>query len=66
MPDSTGGLVYVDLKDAIPLIEGFAGLSGQRIPANVSANLRPLRSLLGWSQGGDSGEQTFDAFLEIK
>jgi hypothetical protein len=65
MPDSTGGLFYVDLKNALPLIEGFAGLSGHDVPADVTDNLRPLRSLLAWSEGG-SGDRTFDAFLEIK
>jgi len=65
MPDSTGALIFIDLKDAIPLIEDFAGLSGQKVPSSVSENLKPLRSLIGWSQGGDT-EQTFDAFLEIK
>ncbi len=65
MPDSTGGFVYVDLKNAIPLIEGFAGLAGQSLPPSVAGNLRPLRSLVAWTAGsGDS--RTFDAFLEIK
>jgi hypothetical protein len=65
MPDSTGGFVYVDLKNAIPLIEGFAGLAGQSLPPSVAENLRPLRSLVAWAAGsGDS--RTFDAFLEIK
>ena len=26
MPDSTGGVVYLDLKDALPLLEGLASL----------------------------------------
>jgi Protein of unknown function (DUF3352) len=65
MPDSTGGFVYIDLKNAIPLIEGFAGLAGQSLPPSVAGNLRPLRSLVAWAAGsGDS--RTFDAFLEIK
>jgi Protein of unknown function (DUF3352) len=65
MPDSTGGFVYLDLKNAIPLIEGSAGLAGQSLPPSLSANLRPLRSLVAWAAGsGDS--RTFDAFLEIK
>ncbi len=65
LPDSNGGFFYFDLKNTIPLIEGFAGLAGQQIPAQVSENLRPLRSFLSWSAGsGDS--RTFDAFLEIK
>lgn len=65
MPDSTGGLVYIDLKDALPLIEGFAGLAGKNLPSSVTDNLRPLRSFLAWSSGG-SDARTFDAFLEIK
>jgi Protein of unknown function (DUF3352) len=65
LPDSNAGFFYFDLKNTIPLIEGFAGLAGQKIPAQVSENLRPLRSFLAWSAGsGDS--RTFDAFLEIK
>jgi hypothetical protein len=65
MPDSHGAFVYVDLKNALPLLEGLAGLSGHGLPSDVSANLRPLRSLLAWSEGS-SAERTFDAFLEIK
>ena len=65
LPSTVSGFVYLDLKNAIPLIEGFAGLSGTKIPANVSENLRPLRSFLSWSAGSGSS-RTFDAFLEIK
>jgi hypothetical protein len=65
LPDSTNGFIYVDLKNAIPLLEGFAGLSGSSPSPMVTANLRPLRSFLAW--GAESGDtQTFDAFLEIK
>jgi hypothetical protein len=65
MPDSSGGFLYLDLKNALPLLEGFAGLSGHSLPNDVSENLRPLRSLLAWSEGSSS-ERTFNAFLEIK
>jgi hypothetical protein len=65
MPDSTGGVIYIDLKDALPLLEGFAGLTGQSLPSSTTENLRPLRSFLAWTNA--SGEtRTFDAFLEIK
>ena len=65
MPSSNGGFLYVDLKNAIPLIEGFASLSGSSLPSSTTENLRPLRSFLTWSAGsGDA--RTFDAFLEIK
>jgi Protein of unknown function (DUF3352) len=65
MPDSTGGFIYVNLKDTIPMIETLAGLGGSSVPSDVSANLAPLRSLLAWGAGsGDT--RTFDVFLEIK
>ncbi|MDQ2911361.1 MAG: DUF3352 domain-containing protein [Actinomycetota bacterium] len=65
MPDSTGGFLYLDLKDSIPLLEGLAGLAGQTPPAEVTENVRPLRSFLAWTEGS-GGARTFDAFLEIK
>ncbi len=65
MPDSTGGFAYIDLKNALPLLEGFASLSGHSLPSETSENLRPLRSFVAWSQGG-ADSRTFDAFLEIK
>ncbi len=65
MPDSTGGFFYLDLKNSIPLLEGLAGLAGQTPPAEVTENVRPLRSFLAWSEGSGSA-RTFDAFLEIK
>jgi hypothetical protein len=65
MPDSTGGFMYLDVKNVLPLIEGFAALAGKSIPPSVSDNLRPLRSFLAWSEG-DADARTFDAFLEIK
>jgi Protein of unknown function (DUF3352) len=65
LPDSTGGFIYVNLKDTIPMIETLAGLGGSNVPSDVAANLAPLRSLLAWSAGsGDT--RTFDVFLEIK
>ena len=65
MPDSTGDVVYVDIKNLLPLIEGAAALSGGNLPPHALENLQPLRSLLAWSEGG-SDSRTFDAFLEIK
>jgi Protein of unknown function (DUF3352) len=65
MPDSTGGVVYIDLKDALPLLEGFAGLAGQSLPSSTTENLRPLRSFLAWTSA-EAETSTFDAFLEIK
>jgi hypothetical protein len=65
MPDSTGGFFYLNLKDSIPLLEGLAGLAGRSPPAEVTENVRPLRSFLAWTEGSGAA-RTFDAFLEIK
>jgi hypothetical protein len=65
MPDSTGSVTYIDVKNLLPLLEGLASLGGESLPPRVVDNLRPLRSFLAWSDGG-SGARSFDAFLEIK
>jgi hypothetical protein len=65
MPSSNTGFDYIDLQSSVTLIESLAGLSGSSLPADVTENLKPLRSFLAW--GGHSGNAaTFDAFLEIK
>ncbi|HEY6150563.1 MAG TPA: DUF3352 domain-containing protein, partial [Gaiellaceae bacterium] len=65
MPSSNSGFVYVDLKNALALVESLAGIAGSAPPAEVMGNLRPLRSFVAW--GKSSGNSaTFDAFLEIK
>jgi hypothetical protein len=56
MPDETNGWLYVNLKDAVPLVEGLAGLGGQQVPAEVSANLRPLRSAIVFGASDDDVE----------
>src|SRR4051812_35589877 len=62
MADSTGGFLYLDVKDALPLLESLASLSGQALPSSTTDNLRPGRSFLAWSSAsGDS--RTFDAVL---
>jgi hypothetical protein len=65
MPDTTGGVVFIDIKNLVPLIQGFASLAGGDLPSDTFDNLRPLRSFLAWTEGtGDT--RSFDAFLEIK
>ena len=62
MPDENAGFFYINLKDAIAEI---AGLAGESIPADVQANLRPLRTLLLYSKV-DGDVTGITAFLEIK
>jgi hypothetical protein len=65
MPDSTSGLVYVNLRDGIPLLEGLAQLSGQSIPSSVSGNTAPLRAFVAYGKS-EGSETSFTAFLQVK
>src|SRR5207237_6033384 len=62
-PDKTNRLAYVNVADAVRLIENYAGLAGGKLPADVEPNLKPLRSFVAY--GSSSGDlSTFAAFLE--
>jgi hypothetical protein len=62
--ERTGGLVYVDLDEAVPFLEGLAGLSGERLPAEWRRNLEPLETLA--AQGAaEGGAIRFEAFLAV-
>jgi len=47
-PDQYTGLAWVDLKETVDLIMGFASVSGESMPPEVSRNLEPLRSLVAY------------------
>jgi hypothetical protein len=49
-PDQYTGLAWIDLKQTIDLIMGFASLSGETVPPDVSRNLEPLRSLIVYGE----------------
>jgi hypothetical protein len=64
-PSSNGGLVYVNLADAVQLIENYAGLAEGKLPADVRENLKPLRSFVAY--GSSTADMTkLDAFLAVK
>jgi Protein of unknown function (DUF3352) len=65
MPDSTGGFLYVNLKDGIPYAESFAQLVGMSIPAQVDANLRPLQAFVVYGSTAN-GKAELTAFLELQ
>lgn len=49
-PDQYTGLAWIDLKETIDLIMGFASVSGESVPPEVSRNLEPLRSLVAYGE----------------
>jgi hypothetical protein len=64
-PDEYTGLFYVDLAQTIEVVMGFASSSGQSVPAEISRNLEPLRSVVAYGEkDGDSG--TSLVFVEIQ
>jgi hypothetical protein len=64
-PEESAGFVYVNIKDAIPLLEGLAQVSGTTIPPEVSQNLAPLVSFMAYGTA-DNGVTTFSALLQAR
>src|SRR6185503_3394898 len=46
MTDSAQTFIFLDIKDALPALSGFAQLANQTLPPELESNLRPLRSAL--------------------
>lgn len=64
MPDETSGFLFVDVADALSLV-GLLAMAGQDVPDELLANLRPIRSVVAWSEtDGDRSTQTL--FVEIQ
>ena len=64
MPAETNGFVYVNLKDAVPLVEGLVSMVGKGLPSATQANLAPLRTATGYAtSAGD--ELHFSLFVQI-
>jgi hypothetical protein len=55
----------VNLRDSIPVIEGFAQLAGRKIPQVVAENLAPLRAFVLYTTV-DSDTLSVKGFLQIK
>jgi hypothetical protein len=64
-PDEYTGLLYVDLAEAIEVVMGFAGASGETVPPEIARNLEPLRSLVAYGKkDGDLASSLL--FVEIQ
>ena len=49
-PDQYTGLLWVDLEKTIALAMGFASVSGESVPPELSRNLEPLRSVVAYGE----------------
>lgn len=65
MPDETAGFLYVNLKDAIPLIENLLTSFGGNIDPAVQQNLDPLKSFLLFTSV-DGSKATFSGFVGVE
>ncbi len=63
MPAKTTGFVYVNLKDALPAVQGLASLAGASLP---TADLSALRTLTAYGSGESGGIASFTAYLEVQ
>jgi hypothetical protein len=66
MPNETTGFAYVDVKDALPLVQGLAALAGGAAPPAAGVDLSALRTLTAFGSGESGGVERFTAFLEIR
>jgi hypothetical protein len=65
MPDGAPFFLYLNLADGIPYVESFARLAGASIPADVDANLAPLKSFVLYGAGSNE-KLELTAFLELQ
>lgn len=65
MPDETAGFLYVNIEDAVPLLENFAQTAGEPLPSETRSNLEPLRSALFYATA-EEGKARVKGFLRIE
>lgn len=65
MPERTTGFLYVNLKDALPVVQGLASLAGITFPAG-GLDLGALRTLVAYGTGSTGGVSGFTVFVEVR
>jgi Protein of unknown function (DUF3352) len=63
--DTTFGFLYIDVQEVAALVEGFAAVSGESVPPELSRNLEPLGAFL-MQAGGEAEDLKLSAFLSIQ
>ena len=63
MTDSAQTFIFLDIKDALPALSGFAQLANQTLPPELESNLRPLRSALLFGSS-DSSVGSFVVYVK--
>jgi hypothetical protein len=65
MPDQTTGFAYVDVKDALPLVQALAALSGGKGSASMP-DVSALHTLTAFGSGTSDGVERFTLFLGVQ
>lgn len=65
VPVERAGLVYINFKAMVPLLQGYAHAVGTEIPLDVLRNLAPLESFMAWATG-DGSVTRFSALLQVR
>jgi hypothetical protein len=66
MPDQTTGFAYVDVKDALPLVQGLAALSGASSGSKSMPDLSALHTFTAFGSGASDGVEQFTVFLGVQ
>lgn len=65
LPEKTNGFLYIDVEHALPAVRAFAKLANQTVPAQIDANLKPLKTLVIYgTREGDV--QSIFALLQVR
>jgi hypothetical protein len=64
LPEDANALIYVNVRESIAVLEGFALVSGDPLPREASDNLEPLESLFGYSTY-ENGIGKFSGLLQV-
>jgi hypothetical protein len=65
LPDKTNGFLYIDVEHALPAVRAFAKLANQKVPAQVDANLKPLKTLVAYGTR-DGDVQSIFAIMQVR
>jgi hypothetical protein len=65
LPEQTNGFVYIDFEHALPAVREFAKLANQKVPAQFTTNLKPLKTLVVYGTR-DGDVQTIVALLRLR
>ena len=65
LPQHPTGFLYLDVEHALPAVRAFAKLANQKVPAQLDANLKPLKTLVVYGTR-DSDVQSIFANLQVR